>query len=48
MPKDEPLNILEYENDINEAMAEIDGGEFYTQEEVEVIIKRRYEKITMV
>ena len=48
IPKDEPLDIAEYNKDINEAMAEIDRGEFYTQEEVEAIIKKRYEKINMV
>lgn len=48
IPKNEPLDIAEYNNDINEAMAEIDRGEFYTQEEVEAIIKKRYEKINMV
>ncbi|MCY7293197.1 MAG: hypothetical protein LH615_13550 [Ferruginibacter sp.] len=48
IPKDEPLDIAEYNKDINEAMAEIDRGEFNTQEEVEAIIKKRYEKINMV
>ena len=48
IPKNEPLDIAEYNNDINEAMAEIDRGEFNTQEEVEAIIKKRYEKINMV
>ncbi len=38
IPKDEPVNIAAYNKDINEAMAEIDRGEFNTQEEVEAII----------
>ena len=48
IPKDKPLDIAEYNKDINDAMAEIDRGEFYTQDEVEAIIKKRYEKINMV
>ncbi len=29
-------------------MAEIDRGEFYTQEEVEAIVKKRFEKFNFV
>ncbi|MFN0083284.1 MAG: hypothetical protein ACKVOM_12275 [Ferruginibacter sp.] len=47
IPKDEHLDIAEYDKDINDAMEEIDKGDFYTQEEVEAIIKKRYEKIDM-
>ena len=48
IPKDEPLDITEYNKDISDAMEEIDKGEFHTHEEVEAIIKKRYEKNTMV
>jgi hypothetical protein len=41
-------DILEYNKDIEEAMAEIDKGNFFTHSEVESLIKKRYEKASLV
>jgi predicted transcriptional regulator len=40
--------IGEYNKEIDEAMIEINNGNFTTHEEVETIIKKRYEKASMV
>ncbi len=48
IPKDEDLDIAEYNKELEEAMAEIDNDEFYTQSEVESIIMKRYEKPNLV
>lgn len=36
----EPIDIEEYNRDLEEAEAEIDRGEFYTQQEVEEMAKK--------
>lgn len=41
-------DIVDYNIEIDEAMAEINKGDFYTHAEVESIIKKRYEKSSMV
>ncbi len=41
-------DIVEYNKEINEAMTEIDKGNFYTHTEVELMIKKRYEKANLV
>ncbi len=46
--KDEEIDINEYNRELEEAMAEIDNGEFNTQSEVESVIKNRYEKPNLV
>jgi hypothetical protein len=47
-PKMNSADIDEYNKDIDEAMAEIDKGNFYTHEEVKSMIKKRYEKASLV
>ncbi len=41
-------DIIEYNKEISEAMEEIDKGNFYTHTEVESMIKKRYEKASLV
>ena len=43
-PKMNNEDILEYNKDINEALKEIDKGNFLSHSEVESLIKKRYEK----
>jgi predicted transcriptional regulator len=45
---DESVDLDEYNADIENAMKEIDKGNFYTENEVESIIKKRYEKTNLV
>ncbi len=47
-PKMNKRAILAYNNEIDEAMKEIDNGDFVTHSEVESMIKKRYEKANMV
>lgn len=47
-PRMNTEDIAEYNKEIDEAMAEIDNGDFYTHNEVESMIKKRYEKASLV
>jgi hypothetical protein len=47
-PKMNSEDIAEYNKDIDDAMAEIDKENFHTHSEVESMIKKRYEKVSMV
>lgn len=40
--------LVEYNAEIETAMKEIDKGNFYTENEVEAILKKRYEKTNLV
>jgi hypothetical protein len=44
---DESVDLDEYNADIENAMKEIDKGNFYTENEVESMIKKRYEKTNL-
>ncbi len=47
-PKMNSKDILEYNKEIDEAMKEIDKGKLFTHNEVESMIKKRYEKASLV
>jgi hypothetical protein len=44
---DESIDLDEYNAEIENAMKEIDNGNFHTENEVESMIKKRYEKTNL-